>query len=393
MKILFVHYGFETGGICNSLINFLSFLNDKDHTVHLLVLNGEVPQNVDLPDNIILLDTPQIVKSCFLGFQEMRQEHSLSLAIGYFTSRFLNKIIGKRKTAELYSRFGKLHDEYDIAIAFANDIYSEGGSCIKCGCNQFVKKAVRASIKVAWIHAMATQIGYKKPLIASTYDSFDKIVNCNNACKEIFDAIVPQYKEKSIVINNVLDEKTIQKKAFQETPYSKEVFNIVTVARIENKTKRLDRIPEIMSHLVNRNGLDNLRWHIIGDGPDRDSLEKQIIASNVEKYVILHGEKHNPYPFIKFADLYVQTSDYEAMPLVVMESEILGTPVISTNYPAAKEMIPNNCGTVVDSTVDALVKAIAGYICDDNLRLSNVSLKQSGYDQFMNLLLDNNRSR
>ena len=61
------------------------------------------------------------------------------------------------------------------------------------------------------------------------------------------------------------------------------------------------------------------------------------------------GKKINPYPYIKMADIYVQPSRYEGKAVTVVEAQILGKPIIITNYATADSQIR---------------KDIDGYICE-----------------------------
>jgi len=54
---------------------------------------------------------------------------------------------------------------------------------------------------------------------------------------------------------------------------------------------------------------------------------------DLEDRVEILGFQQNPYKYIKNAKLLVLSSDREGLPTVVIESLILGTPVVSTDCP------------------------------------------------------------
>lgn len=70
---------------------------------------------------------------------------------------------------------------------------------------------------------------------------------------------------------------------------------------------------------------------ILGDGEDRPQIEKLIKDLGLENKVVLPGFDSNPYSWLKRAKLFVFSSDYEGLPTVLIESLIVGTPVVSTN--------------------------------------------------------------
>ena len=53
------------------------------------------------------------------------------------------------------------------------------------------------------------------------------------------------------------------------------------------------------------------------------------------------GPKHNPYPYLARADLFVSTSSTEACPMVFIESKILNIPIISSDMFTAEEFVTN----------------------------------------------------
>ena len=59
----------------------------------------------------------------------------------------------------------------------------------------------------------------------------------------------------------------------------------------------------------------------------------------VSEFVCFEGEKTNPFPYVKYADLFALYSAYEGYPMVVGEAQALGTFILTTNYAAAAEQI------------------------------------------------------
>ena len=73
----------------------------------------------------------------------------------------------------------------------------------------------------------------------------------------------------------------------------------------------------------------------------------------------LMGAVANPYPFLKKATLYVQTSRFEGYGLSIAEARLLNTPVVTTAYKGWEEqMKPNLNGLVTDLAPNAVGDAI-----------------------------------
>ncbi|MFK7735116.1 MAG: glycosyltransferase [Pirellulaceae bacterium] len=70
--------------------------------------------------------------------------------------------------------------------------------------------------------------------------------------------------------------------------------------------------------------------HIVGDGPDREALQRRADEQECASSIRFHGFLDNPYSLIKESDLLLLPSEYEGLPNVVLESMALGTPVLAT---------------------------------------------------------------
>ena len=161
----------------------------------------------------------------------------------------------------------------------------------------------------------------------------------------------PEFHYKTIVLENIVSPSYILgncSSVLKDLSVEEESLNIITACRLSIYTKGLDRIILALRRLID-NGY-NVKWYIIGDGPDRKEFEEMIIKNNLENYLFLLGQKDNPYPYIKRCDVYVMPSRYEGKPIAVTEAQILGLPVIVTNYSSASEQVMNEVdGLVVNN--------------------------------------------
>lgn len=103
------------------------------------------------------------------------------------------------------------------------------------------------------------------------------------------------------------------------------------------------------------------RLIILGEGDDREQLEKLVTDLDIERDVLLPGFVKNPYAYMSRASCFVLSSRGEGLPTVLIESMACGCPVVATNCPSGPDEILDN-GTygnlvpVEDS--DALAKAM-----------------------------------
>jgi len=70
---------------------------------------------------------------------------------------------------------------------------------------------------------------------------------------------------------------------------------------------------------------------ILGDGPERSSLEALVAERGLTGSVDLPGWISNPYPYMAHAGVFVLSSRWEGLPSVLIEALFCGVPVVATD--------------------------------------------------------------
>lgn len=109
---------------------------------------------------------------------------------------------------------------------------------------------------------------------------------------------------------------------------------------------------------------------ILGDGPLRKELEEQIRQNALEATVRMEGNVPNVETFFSESDIFVLSSAYEGLPLVVLEAMAAGLPVVSTDVGGVKDIVTNNGFLTEPGNPESLRKAILRLIEDEKLRES-----------------------
>jgi len=78
---------------------------------------------------------------------------------------------------------------------------------------------------------------------------------------------------------------------------------------------------------------------IVGDGPLRSALERQIGELRLAPRVRLVGARSDARALLAAADVVVQPSDWEGLPLVVLEAMRAARPVVASSVPGLRELI------------------------------------------------------
>jgi glycosyltransferase involved in cell wall biosynthesis len=78
---------------------------------------------------------------------------------------------------------------------------------------------------------------------------------------------------------------------------------------------------------------------IIGDGPQRENLERFRDACLIEDRVHFLGQRHDVMRLMPHFALLWLASGYEGLPNVVMEAMASGVPVVATDIPGTRDLV------------------------------------------------------
>lgn len=158
------------------------------------------------------------------------------------------------------------------------------------------------------------------------------------------------------------------------------IYNPVDVARVRSAAHAPEPVPD-EPYIVHVGRLAEVKRHdrllrayqesnveakllLVGEGPMRAAIERQIDTLDLKERVILCGHRSNPYPLVNRARLLLLTSDYEGLPTVLIEALALGTPVVSVDCPSGpREILRGSLaeGLVPMDDEPALAAAIARF--------------------------------
>ena len=108
----------------------------------------------------------------------------------------------------------------------------------------------------------------------------------------------------------------------------------------------------------------NVKFLIVGDGPEKNKLKKYIQKNCLADDVIILQPNSDVYQYMSQFDVLLLTSRLEGLPNVLIEAQLLGIPVISTNAGGASETFLDNVSGYLLETLDpkefvALIRRLA----------------------------------
>ena len=133
---------------------------------------------------------------------------------------------------------------------------------------------------------------------------------------------------------------------------NKDVKLIVAIGRL-TKQKNFGFLVECFSKLEKKYEGENYQLIIIGEGEERVKIENNINLLKLKNKVRLVGYQKNVYKFLKSADCFILSSLWEDPGFVLMESAIIGTPIISSDCESGpRELIKENVNGFVFKSND-----------------------------------------
>ena len=328
-KILFSAYSLDVGGIETALVTLLKYLV-KEYEITLVLEKKQGIFLKDLPKEIkIITYSPSTIK-----FMPIRKVINLFKQLKF-------KISYKNK--------------FDFAANFAT--YSMPAS--------FTAR-VASKNNAIWIHNNYMNfydndiIKYRKFFKNLRIENFKKIVFVSDLDKKVFIAQFPELTKNTVVCNNLIDFKRIQKLSNEEIEEKREsIPTFINVGRHDEKQKKISRIIDATEKL-NKQGY-KFKVILVGKGTATKQYEQVIKEKGLDNIKML-GAKKNPYPYFKISDAFLLSSQFEGYPVVFVESQILGLPIITTDVSDSKKDIQGKYGLVVENSEKGVYKGMKEFL-------------------------------
>ena len=172
---------------------------------------------------------------------------------------------------------------------------------------------------------------------------------------------------------------------------------IIHISCFEDKSKNISGLLESLK-MIDENGID-FQCTLIGEGMDLELMKEKAqnlqLINKVSFTGLLQGQELADE--LSSGDFLVLSSNYENMPVVILEALASGLPVVSTNVGGIKEMIDDTKGILVEPSnkkalAEAMIKMIETHKNYDANYLRNSVIEKYGYEsvgRFLSRLYNN----
>ncbi len=315
------------GGAERFFTLLLRYLDRNLFEIHLALLQARGEYIPDIPDDVVVYD-----------LQSSRARYALPRLI---------RLIWKVRPQSVLSTL----PQTNIALTLSRPFLPDGTKLL------IAEAAMTsAALKEDFAHPRLWRWFYRR-----LYKRADKVVCLSDS---MVDDLVTNFqvpREKTRRIYYPVDAAKVHHLAeIDGNPYLGPGPHVVAVGRL-TRQKGLDLLLDAMAAV--RECFPQVQLTILGQGPLLNELTEQARRLGLSETVRFLGFQQNPWRYIRHASLFVLPSRYEGLPNILLETLVLGTPVVATDCPGAiREVQAGNPHVTVVPPEDP--PALAQAICD-----------------------------
>lgn len=319
-NILFFIESLSGGGAEKVLVTLLKHIDYSKYNVTLMTVSdvGVLKNQIDFSK----INYRTLISDSKNLFSGIINSIKYKLIYKYMPARIVNKLCIPQR-------------EIDTYIAFTEGL-----------CTKILAHAPKDKRKISWVHCDLKNLPwtiergiYKN--IEEERKAYNKY-NCVIAVSNIVESVMrKEYALENVkTVYNPIDTDSIVECTKEKSNHNiSKAFNIISIGRLV-AAKGYDLLIPIVARLI-KEGL-NIHLYLLGEGAERENLEKLIKRENVEKNIHLTEYLVNPYPILKRMNLFVCSSRSEGYSLALAEALVLGIPAVSTNCSGPNELLDGN---------------------------------------------------
>jgi glycosyltransferase involved in cell wall biosynthesis len=222
----------------------------------------------------------------------------------------------------------------------------------------------------AWFSGVPIRIGEEigfpnhdwkwRLIFKAVYKLATKVIGISEAVKNrIVDLGEVNPNKVEVVYNPVSIKESLDRVTLDH----ENAFVFVTTCRLV-PVKNLSTLLAVFKELVSRNPDKKMKLWIVGDGTEKEKLQKQVDDLELNGKVIFWGFQEDVRPYLEAADVFVLPSFSEGFSISLVEAMLCGLPCIVTNQGGPSEIIDDQItGFLVNpNSPDQIQRAMQNHI-------------------------------
>lgn len=175
-------------------------------------------------------------------------------------------------------------------------------------------------------------------------------------------------KKLTYVYNGISKDMNVD---LVEIDKKREKVSFTMVARFDSQKDYLTLVKAIEKLKNNKEIYNQIQFNFVGKGPSYEEIQKEIINRKIDDIVNLLGFRNDILEIINESDVFVLTSNYEGLPISIIEAMSLEKPLIVSDVGGVRELIDKNGFLIAKgkNEIKNIGKAIVQLTSDDRLRV------------------------
>ena len=183
---------------------------------------------------------------------------------------------------------------------------------------------------------------WQRPLDVLTAYMIDTVIACSNACRSDYIAWSRISPSKIVTIYNGIDANSFQPCTEKHIRAIRARLNITSrhvIGIVGRLSPEKDHPTFFKAVQILRRAFPSLTALVVGDGPSKAHLTEKVQRMGLSDCVMFLGNRSDAPTIIACLDTLVLTSLTEGMPIVLLEAQALGVPVVTTAAGGAVEVV------------------------------------------------------
>ncbi|EPL6455568.1 glycosyltransferase family 4 protein [Providencia rettgeri] len=215
-------------------------------------------------------------------------------------------------------------------------------------------------------------------LIERIFSNFcDKIIAVSNQDKNLAIKYKVATNNKQVVIHNGIPDLSI-KSSSERT--SSSIIRIITVARFSEQKDHITLLKALSK-------ISSTNWtlDLVGQGPLESHIKSLANELNLNDKVNFLGERHDVNKLLSLSDIFILPSNWEGLPISIIEAMSLSLPIIASDVGGVNEMVTSFNGYLIPrGDSDKMSEAITELIDNRNKRISMGRKSREIYSESFN---------
>ncbi len=373
LRVLIALYSLGNGGGEKALVNMLNSFPPERYDIELQLFENK-GLNLPFLPSFVKLREPLFPNGMLSSSQQIR--HALRhfrvdrLAKKAWHLCKARRANSREKTYFAWKSLQPLcpvnNERYDVAISAMHGLST-----------YYVFDCIQAERKICWVHTDYSKIP-RVEQDALYFNRAYRVITVSEHCRAALQEAFPKL-DNITVLHNLNCPQLIETMAAQQTAaecYPDEfTHHVLSVGRLI-PLKGFDMAIRAAA-AMKQQGV-SFGWYVLGEGEERRRLEEQAREYGVEDRMHFIGAVSNPYPYMAYADVVVQTSRYEGKSMVLDEAKLLCRPIVSTAYDSVYDQLTDGeNGVIVPISEEGIADGVLRVLRDAALRETLVGALRS----------------